>query len=233
LGFRLLLLLAVFGAAATMYALVGKSLALPVWAVAEIEQRLNHAVGQALPGAALAMGGINVTLGDDWVPHLALEDVRLLQPGGQTLLSLPETYLSLDPEGLLQGKLRAKSLRIIGARLAVERDKNGHLDLALAGPGQPAEIENEAPGPAQVGSLAGLFAAADRIFAQPGLGHLTRIDAEALSISLTDLREGKTWEVGDGRLRFENRPGELAAELGMSLVAGGAAPARAARAAAA
>ncbi|MEI6098773.1 MAG: DUF3971 domain-containing protein, partial [Alphaproteobacteria bacterium] len=227
LGGRLLLLLAVFGLTGMMYAAAGKSFALPVWAVAEIEQRLNRAVGQALPGGALAVGGIDVMLGDDWAPHLTLVDVRLLQPAGQTLLSLPETVLSLDPKGLMQGELRAKSLRIIGARLAVQRDRDGHFDLALAGQAPPTGKVNEAPSGLEVGSLAGLFAAADRVFAQPGLSHLTRIDAEALSISLTDLREGKTWEVGDGRLSFENRPDELAAELGMSLVAGGAAPARA------
>ena len=216
IGGRLFLLLFIFTLAGVVYAMVGKPIALPVWAVAEVEQRLNRALDTALPNAALAIGGIEVTVGDDWVPHLQLEDVRLLQPGGKTLLSLPETQLSLDPEGLIHGDFRAKSLKIIGAQLTVQRDKDGHFDLAMG-----------ANGGAQIGSLAALFDAADHAFAQPGLAHLTNIDAEALSITLTDLREGKTWEVGDGRLSFENRPGELAAELGMSLVAGGAEPSRA------
>ena len=219
MGGQLFVLLLAFGLAAIVYALVGRPVTLPVWAVAEVEQRLNRVVDQALPGAALAVGGIEVTLGDDWVPHLVLEDVALLQPGGQTVLTLPETHLAVDPDGLMHGELRAKSLRIIGARLAVRRNTDGHFDLSLTG-------QDPQQGP-QIGSLAALFDAADRVFAQPALAHLTNIDAEALSISLTDLREGKTWEVGDGHLRFENRPDELAAELGMSLVAGGAAPARA------
>ena len=222
MGGRLFLLIMIFGLAASVYAIVGKPIALPVWALAEIEQRLNRVMDQAMPGSALAIDRIEVTLGNDWVPHLLLEDVRLLQPGGKTLLTLPETQLSLDPQALVHGDLRAKSLRIVGAQLAVRRNKDGHFDLAMGA----GAIGASDQGP-QIGSLAALFDAADRVFAAPGLANLTNIDAEALSITLTDLREGKTWEVGDGRLHFENRPNELAAELGMSLVTGEAAPARA------
>ncbi|MBC7739793.1 MAG: hypothetical protein H7245_21870 [Candidatus Saccharibacteria bacterium] len=216
IGGRLALLVFIFILAGVVYAMVGKPVTLPVWAVAEIELRLNRAVEKTLPDAALAVGGIEVTVGDDWVPHLRLEDVRLLQNGGETLLSLPETLVSLSPAGLLHGDMQVQNLKIVGARLAVRRDKDGHFDIALGGRAGP-----------QISSLAALFTAADLAFAQEGLAQLTRIDAEALSITLTDLREGRTWEVGDGRLSFENRPGELAAELGMSLVAGGAEPSRA------
>ena len=221
LGGRLILLMLVFGLAWAVYAMVGKQVSLPVWAVAEVEERLNRGLDGVLPGGAqgggaLSVGGIEVLIGDDWVPHLVLEDIRLLKPGGLTLLSLPEAHLTLDAEGVLQGALRVKSLRIVGARLAVRRDRDGHFDLAFGGGAGP-----------QIDSLAALFDAADAVFAEPALAHLTNIDLEALSLSLTDLGTGKTWEVGDGRLRLENRADELAAELGMSLVAGGSAPSRA------
>ena len=216
LAARLLVLILVFLGAAGIFAVAGKPIQLPVWAVAEIEQRLNTALTEALPDGALSVGGIEVTVAGDWVPHLVLEDLRLIQPGGQTLLTLPETHLTLDGAGLLQGHIRAESLRIVGARIAVRRDKDGHFDLAL-GAGQGPEID----------SIAAFFAAADRAFALPALAHLTRVEAEALSLSLTDERLGKTWQVGDGRLSIDNRDHELAAELGMSLVAGGAAPAQA------
>ncbi len=215
-GGRLFLLLLIFGLAAVAYAYVGKPVQLPVWAVAEIEQRLNASLEGALPDGALSVGGIEVMVGNDWVPHLVLEDLRLLQPGGQTLLTLPETQLTLDAPALLRGTLRAKKLRIVGAQIVIRRDVDGHFDLALGG-GQGPKID----------SLAALFDAADRAFALPALANLTNVDAEALSLSLTDARLGKTWEVGDGRLSLENRANELAAELGMSLVAGGSAPARA------
>ncbi len=98
----------------------------------------------------------------------------------------------------------------------MRRDRDGHFDLAFG--------NGEGP---QIKSLGALFDTADEVFAQPALTQLTNIEVEALSLTLTDLREGRTWEVGDGRLSFENRPDQLAAELGMSLVAGGSAPARA------
>ena len=220
LGGRLVLLILVFGLAAGIYALVGRPVGLPVWAVAEVENRLNRALDGVLPDSALALGGIEVMVGDDWVPHLVLEDARLLTPDGRTLLTLPEAYLTLDPDAAFQGRFQARTLRIVGARLAVRRDREGHFDLDIGG-GQ---------GP-QIASLAAFFDWADAAFAQPGLAQLTNIDLEALSFSLTDLGAGggagKTWEVGDGRLSIENRPDELAAELGMSLVAGGSAPSRA------
>lgn len=213
---RLVLLALVFGLAAGVYALVGRQVALPVWAVAEVEARINAAVGDALPQGAVSISGISVMIGDDWVPHLMMEDVRLLKPDGQALLTLPEAQVTLDTSGLMQGVARAQSIRIVGARLAVRRDRDGHFDLNL-GNGQ---------GP-QITSLAALFDAADRAFARPALDHLTDITLEALSLSLTDLRAGRTWEVGDGRLAIANRPDELAAELGISLVSGGETPARA------
>ena len=216
LGGRLFLLMVIFGLALTAYAMVGKSVGLPVWAVAEVEQRLNTALSEVLPDGALSVGGIEILISDDWVPHLVLDDVRLLKTDGQTLLSLPEAHLTLDPKGVLQGAFRAKSVRIVGARLAVRRDRDGHFDLNL-GTGEGPKID----------SLAAMFDAADAAFAQPALINLTNIDLEALSLSLTDLSTGRTWEVGDGRLSIENREDALAAELGMSLVAGGSAPSRA------
>lgn len=216
LGGRLFLLVFLFGLAALALEYVGKPVKMPVWVVAEVEARLNRALAGALPDGALSVGGIEMTLGDDWVPRFLMDDLRLLQPGGRTLLALPETYLSLDPAGLLQGQLRARSLRIVGARIAIHRDRDGHFDIALGG-GQGPRID----------TLAALFATFDRAFALPALTHLRGVEVEALSLSLTDQRAGKTWEVGDGHLSIENRPAELAAQLSMSLVAGGSAPAHA------
>ncbi len=215
-GARLVLLMLLFGLAAVALEFVGRPVQLPVWVVAEVEVRLNRALANALPDGALSVGGIEITLGDDWVPHLVLEDLRLMQPGGQTLLTLPEIYLNLDPSGLLQGQVRAESLRVVGARIAIRRDRDGHIDLALAS-GQGPKIK----------TLSDLFAAFDHAFALPALTHLHSVEAEALSLSMTDLRAGRTWEVGDGRLSIENRDTELAAQFSLSLVAGGSAPAQA------
>ncbi|MEI6800039.1 MAG: hypothetical protein WCO04_12610 [Pseudomonadota bacterium] len=206
----------VFGLGALTLQLLGRTLPMPVWVVAEVEARLNRMAGDVLPGGALSLGGIDVTLGEDWVPHLVLDDLRLLQADGQTLLALPETYLSLDLSGLPHGQIRAKSLRIVGARIDLRRDAQGNLLLDMA----------KGPGP-KIDSLAAVFASLDHAFALPALSHLTRVQIEGLTLSLTDLRAGRTWQVGDGLLSIENREAEIAAQLSLSLVAGGSAPTRA------
>ncbi len=215
-GGRIVVLLVFFGLAALVLGLVGRPVQMPVWVVAEAESRLNHALAEALPEGALSVGGIEIMVGDNWVPHLVVEDLRLLQVDGQTLLTLPEIQVNLDPKGLLEGQLRAQSLRIVGAQIAIRRDREGKFDLAL-GSGQGPKID----------SLAALFAALDRAFALPALTHLQNVEAEALTLSMTDLRAGRMWQVGDGHLSIENRGAELAAQLSMTLVAGGTTPARA------
>ncbi len=217
LGARLFLLLLAMGLAFAALGLSGKPIGLPLWAVVEIEERLNRNLGRALPEGALAIGAMEITVDSDWVPRLRLQDIRLLKQGGQALVTLPDLRLSLDPQALLRGQVRARSLRLIGAKLTILRDREGRFDLSLgAGRLQPP-----------ITSFAQLFDAADAFFASPIAASLQTVEAEALSITLNDQRAGRVWEVGDGRLTLENRPTELAAELGLSLVGGGAAPARA------
>ena len=184
---RLVFLALVFGLGALTLQLMGRTLPMPVWVVAEVEARLNRSLADALPGGALSLGGIDVTVGEDWVPHLVLEDLRLLQADGQTLLALPETYFSLDPAGLPQGQFRANSLRIVGAHIDLRRDPQGDLLFALGGGSGP-----------KIDSLAAVFASLDHAFAQPALTHLTQVQVEGLSLTLTDQRADRTWQVGDG-----------------------------------
>jgi len=191
---RLIFLAVVFGLAALTLQLLGRTLPMPVWVVAEVEARLNRSLADGLPGSALSLGGIELTVGEDWVPHIVLDDLRLLQAGGQTLLALPETFLNLDPSGIPQGQLRAKSLRIVGAHIDLRRDGQGNLLMAL-GSGEGPQIDN----------LATVFASLDRAFALPVLAHLTQVQIEGLSLTLTDQRTGRIWQVGDGRVTLDNR----------------------------
>lgn len=196
-----------------LWALLGRTLALPVWAVAEVESRANAALAQALPGAGVAIGGIDVTVEDSWTPRLKLEDVRLLQGDeGTTLLVLPEVRVAFDgPSFATERTLRPSSLRILGASLDLRRAADGRLDLRIGGAGA---------GP-QVQGLAGVLAALDAAFATPALSRLTTIEAQATTLTLEDALTGREWSVGDGRIRLDNRPDELAAEIGMTLQGGG------------
>lgn len=190
----------------------GKSIRMPVWAVAELESRLNAGLAQSrlVTNTSLALGSVELGVARDFVPSLRLGDIRLLQPTGRALLTLPEAEVTFDPQALLTGKVRPSSLRLIGTRLAVRRDAMGRIDLSFGAKGS---------GPAPK-SFAELLDAANALLATPALSSLGSVEAEALTLSLSDARTGRTWEVGDGRLLVEVRPDETAAELGLTLLQG-------------
>lgn len=200
-----------------LFGLADLRLRLPTWAVAEVEDRLNAAMAEALPDRALAVSGIEIAVDEDWVPSLALDDLRLLRPtGGAPLLTLPEARITFDPQSLLTGDVRPRSLRIVGASVTLRRMEDGSFDLAFGG-GQGPQID----------SFAALFDQIDAAFARPILSRLRVVQAEGLSLTLEDRQAGRTWSVGDGRLSLENRAESVAAELGLSLVGGGTTPAQA------
>lgn len=199
-------------------AYTGKTLRLPVYVVAEVETRLNQGLaGSRLPaGSAVALGGVEFSVEDSLVPRFRLSDIRLLDARGRSLLALPEAEVTLNPRALLSGRIRPGTIRLIGARLSVRRDREGRLDLQFGGAGKGA-------GPQTLGEVLDVAEAA---FAAPVFSSLTTIEAEALTLTLADERAARSWQVGDGRLFIENRPDAIKAELGLTLL-DGEAPAQA------
>lgn len=219
-GLVFLLVLVVLAAISVLgvLALTGKSIRLPVWTVAEVETRANAALQDVLPGAAVSVGAIEITLDQDWTPRLRLEDLRLLQGPGSTLLALPDLRMSFDAGALVTERaLRPASLRIIGGTVTLNRREDGSLDLRIGAAGAAPPING----------LNDLFAQIDRALDAPLLSRLDRIEAEAASLTLTDSRLRRTWTVGDGRITLENREDALAAELGVSLASDSGEPAHA------
>ena len=199
-------------------ALTGTFVRLPVWAVAEAETRINRALARSLPDGAVSIGAIEVGVDDDWIPRLRLEDTRLLHADGTPILMLPDTRVSFDLNALLEGQVRPSTLRLSGARIDLTRGQDGALDVALGGQTTVAQPIDGVPA---------LFDLIDAAFAQPILADLTRIEGDALTLTLTDARSGRVWDVGDGRLRLENRPTEVRAEIGMTLLSANGPPAQA------
>ena len=213
---KIALILMALAVGFSVLALTGRPIAVPVWAVAEVESRLNRALANNGGTISLSLGGIEVLVDSAWVPRLALEDVRILQPDGAALVSLPEVRATFDPRSLLFGAIRPRSLNIVGGRLAIKRTADGRLDLDFGSAKTPFLLTN----------FASVLDAADRIFSNSTFANLTRIEAEALSLTLTDARTGRQLQAGDGRLVLVNKPHELAAELSLSLAVDRAAPAR-------
>ena len=193
-------------------AYTGKTFRLPVWAVVEIETQLNASLARSRlsAGTALSISDVEVGVDRSFVPRFRLEDVRLLDVSGRSLLSLPEAELALDPEALLVGKIRPSALRLSGARLSVRRDEQGRIDLRFG-------ASDSGPGPKSFGEV---LDAVDAALSAPGLANLKTIEAEGLTLTFTDAQAGRSWQIGDGRLVIDNRPEGVAAELGLTLLEG-------------
>ncbi len=209
-----LVVLAAVGLTAA-FVIGGRAIWVPGWAVTEIERRLNAPL-RGSSAMTLSVGGIALALPQGWTPQLQMQDLRLLQADGSTIVTLPEARIVLDGNALMQGELRPQQLTVVGAKASLRRDRDGRFDLDL---GEGSDM--------QVASFADLLDIGDAAFALPALQGLTQIDAEGMTLTLEDARTGRVWQVGDGRLTVENRPDAVAAQLGMTLVAGGAAPSQA------
>ncbi|WP_246831315.1 AsmA-like C-terminal region-containing protein [Pseudotabrizicola formosa] len=218
-GLLTVMVLAVLAALSLLavLALTGKPIRLPVWTVAEIETRANAALQDALPGASVSVGGIEIMLDPDWTPRLRLEDLRLLQAPGTTVFALPDLRLSFDARSFLTERaLRPASVRLIGGAVVLNRRADGRLDLRIGAEAAPP-----------ISSLNDLFAQIDRALESPLLSELDRIEAQGASLTLIDARLNRTWTVGDGRITLDNRADALAAEVGLTLASDSGAPAQA------
>lgn len=191
-------------------AYTGKTIRLPTWGVVEIEARLNEGLAQArLPkGSAVSLGAVELAVDADFVPRFRLQDIRLIGDTGRSLLTLPEATVAFDPRALLSGQLRPTAVRLSGARLAMRRDGAGRIDLQFEGATRSA-------GPQ---SASDVLTAVEAAFASPALASLATIEAEGLTLVLTDDRAGRTWQVGDGRLVIQNGATAISAELGLTLL---------------
>lgn len=192
-------------------ALSGKLIRIPVWAVVAAEQRINTTMRDITgDGAALSIDGAVFVVDEDWVPRLRLEDVRLLEADGATFLSLPDLRVAVDPAALLQGKVRLRSLRLIGGNMNLRRLADGQFDIAL----------NLKMKPRPIVGLSGLVSTLVALSEHLTMSKLGRVEAQALSLTIDDRMLGRVWELGDGRLQMDNRADELAVELGMSVNGG-------------
>ncbi|MDR5651345.1 AsmA-like C-terminal region-containing protein [Xinfangfangia sp. LG-4] len=193
----------------------GRPVVLPVWAVAETEARVNR----LLDGhAAVALGGVELSLDGIRAAGLRLEDLRVMAPDGRLLAQLPELTAAFDAPALLKGDIHPEVLRLVGAQVTLRRAADGTLDLGV-GEGMLGSAGAATPG-ALLDVLGG-------VFDLPALRQLERIEAEAVTLTLDDRRARRVWTAGDGRLSLTRDDAALVLEAGLGLVAGGSAHARA------
>ncbi len=184
----------------------GQALPLPQAAIARIEAQVNTAVQRSLPASRLDLGGVAISLSRTFAPRLVLRGVKLLNLAGNPVMVLPQLEAVLSWRALASGDLILRRVALQGAQVQVTRDMNGALDIAFA-----------AGAGVDVGQM---FALTDQFFASPLGRDLSLIEAQGLSVALTDQRAGMTWALGDGTLRATNAAGQIDVALGLQLRSG-------------
>lgn len=185
--------------------LTGKVIPAPRWVVERVEGRANAALAGV---ASTRVGGVELVVDRNFVPHVRLRAVEIFAPGGRRLAVLPDLRATLKGQPILRGRLEPRSLSITGARIALRRLADGSLDVALGqeGAGAPTSLE-----PAEI------VGAIDRAFEAPVLGGIETITIEGLDLTLRDDRLARRWTAAGGWLALGQDEGELSIDLGFAL----------------
>lgn len=193
--------------------LTGRVIPAPRWIVDQIEARANAALAGV---AATKVGGLDLIVDQSFVPHVRLRAVELFAPGGQRLALLPDLRATLKAQPILRGRLEPRTLSIYGAQVALRRLTDGSLDVAL-GKGAPEPAPPEGAAAPSALAPAELVGAIDRAFEEPALRGIEEITVEALDITLSDERAGRSWTAAEGWLALTQDERRLAIDLGFAL----------------
>jgi len=184
--------------------LSGRSIPVPQFVVARIEARANAALaGQA----ALAVGGADLLVNEDFLPQVRLRNVALISPNARTLMQVSDLRVTLRGAAFLHGELLPERLTASGARIALRRMADGSLDVASAATGfsgksvRPADIVERL----------------DKAFDLPALSGIKTIDVTGLSLLFDDARSGHVWSINNGSLALRQDPARLAADFDFGL----------------
>lgn len=198
-GLLLFLLLAAAGLLALAFPPGGREVALPDWARARIEARIDA----AMTGGDVTLGGVGMRLSRErMLPQVLFTDVAL-NSDGQPRIVLPQLSVSVDPGAALTGSVRPRHVRVTGAGLRLVRTADGSLDLAFAGGGGETARD-----------LAETLAGIDRMFAQPVFAHLESVTAEGADLIIENAATDDRLQVADATLSLVPFDGALTLAVG-------------------
>ncbi len=203
-GLGLLLGMALSAAMVLMVLLVlavmGRSVPLPDWVVAEVEGQLNEQLSE---GRQISIEGIAFGLRDaSYRPTFDLETVVLRDIKGTALVSLPQLRAQFDTSELLLGRVAVETMDLSGATLRLERSADGEVSLGLDSPGGAVQTTR---------TLDTVLEWIDTIFDSASLREFEDLRADGLVLDINDLRAGRRFLVEDGTLRISNTANELSA----------------------
>ncbi|SFR48136.1 AsmA-like C-terminal region-containing protein [Litoreibacter janthinus] len=210
-----LLTFTLFLAIVALVSVMGRSVELPQWAVAQIETRLNA----ELHGEKIQLSTISVGLRDQaYRPTVDVTGVQIYNAEDAPLLVLPRLRSKLDTSELLLGRIKLETIELQGAILELNRDKNGQIELAFGAQMGGAQVE--------AGSMAEVMGQIDLWLDAPWMAEMEEVKAQELTIRLSDLRSGEVTIVEQGQLTLTNGDRVIALNISFDLDQPSGAPAR-------
>lgn len=153
----------------------------------------------------VSVGGTQLERDETGRPSLRLLDIIVRAPDGTVVASAPKAEVGISGMGLLHGQVRARSLNLVGAEMAVRIEKNGAVTvfagankrpIATASPPSQESASDAAQGPLHAGvqDLTGILAWIDGLGATGLDGHdLRELGLKNGNLTVDDLRSGKHW----------------------------------------
>src|SRR5476649_1295636 len=159
----------------------------------------------------VVVGGTQIERDEKGRTSLRLRDIVVRDADGTIVASAPKAEVGISGMGLLTGHLRAKSLNLVGAEMAVRIETDGRVTifagadkppiataapaLAPALPGQPAGVNTpQAALRSELDDVAGLMAWIDGAGATGFDGHdLRELGLKNGNLVVDDRRNGKQW----------------------------------------
>ncbi len=189
-----------------LLSVMGRSVLLPDWVTAEVEERINSQI----EGVEVLLAGVSIGLLDNqYRPTIEMQGVRLRNADQEPLVALPSVQVKLDTSELIQGRIALETLKIDAAQVDLTRDENGQFVFAFGG-----ELDT---GEFQAGSAAEVMALIDEAFAHPALRELEEVTANGVRLVLNDKRAGRQLEIEDGRFALTNGSNFLATTVAFDL----------------
>jgi hypothetical protein len=106
---------------------------------------IESAIAEELAGPRVKIEGVALSLNDRGLIQFELQNVRVSDEGGETLVAAPSVAVSLSKTAMLRGRIAVESLDLTSARLVLFYAEDGTLSLKFS-PGTPlAPVVSGAP----------------------------------------------------------------------------------------
>ena len=188
-----------------------------------LKQTVREQVADSIPGLRLDLDDVVIErVGGSGHPTLRLANVRLSDAQGNPIAQAPRAAIAVDIGEIFSGKVKPKSLELIGARLFARRDADGGIAMGFSqSAGSTGKADASVPINGQDANATGKQdISSTRSIAQTinaalqgneqGAGSLETIEVTEAQISFQDEVNDRLWVSPRATLRFKRAEGGFA-----------------------